>query len=337
MTIDKVYSNRKSNNGVYSDLIYEWEDDFAKGLDIPIISYSRFKNKLLNGMRKLLDKALILPLVQNIDKRLKRKNFTLIFELYPLDKFSYRVSSNKIPYIIDFDFRVDLKAFYRTYKNCQLIIISSLQAYQYLVENKCPLNIKHLQLSLSDQFQLNRSTISKEFDVIIARSNRVLLDYVKKYAIDHPDFEYVVRKWAGNTLYKGNVYYSNKKGEIGEFSERSSYFALLKKTKVALYATPGYDEPERRFLNHVTPSLFEYISSGCKIIARYPNNAETISFGLGTIAPSTESYDDFCKTLAFFLSSNDHSYLKESEKFLQKNYTSKRISQFKSIILNQSL
>lgn len=47
MKICKILSTRASNNKVYSDLVYEWEDDFSKELSIPIISYKTIKEKLL--------------------------------------------------------------------------------------------------------------------------------------------------------------------------------------------------------------------------------------------------------------------------------------------------
>lgn len=335
MIIENIYSDRRSYTEVYSDLIYEWEEDFSNQLKVPIVSYSKWHNKFLNGMTKIIDKFRVLTIIQHLDKIKKPKKYTLIFNLCPTKRFSYRTSSNKIPYIIDFDFRVDLSAFYSNYKNCALVLISSLESYNYLIKNKCPLKIKHLPLSISDRYKLYKDDNTRKYDAIIARPNRVFMNYIERYASDHPSFEYVIRKWEGSAMYKGNVYYSNKKGAIGEFSDRAAYFELLKNTKVALYATPGLDEPNKRFMNHVTPSLFEYISSGCRIIARYADNAETASFNLKSFVPSVDSYEAFSEQLTSYINSNSTDYLQESEKYLQSVYTSDQITKFKSIINNR--
>lgn len=335
MKISKIYSTRNSNAEVYSHLIYEWEDDYAKLLKIPIYSFGYLKDKILRYFFKVCQKFKLGGLIQKIESIRKPKSFSLIFELYPRDYFSFQVFSNKIPHIIDFDYNVDLERFYKVYKNCKLILISNLEAYNLLKVNNCPLNIVHLPLSLSDNHKLNvRSVKDKEIDLIVVRSNKVFKDFLEKFAKENPDFEYVERRWEDGRLYKSNVYYSNKRGVLGEYSGRDSYLDLLKNSKVALYSTPGFDDNSERFMNHVTPSLFEFIVSGCRIIARYPNNSETDFFDLQKISPSVTSYEDFEKMLSLYITDNSLDYLENSESFLKNVYTKCQVEKLKLIINN---
>lgn len=328
-----MYSTRKSNNEVYSDLIYEWENDFSEYLNIPIYSHYKTKEKIIRHFFKRLQYLKISIFIQKLDSVRNPKSSTLIFELYPRPYFSFQVFSNKIPYIIDFDLNVNLEVFYSVYKNCKLVLISSLEAYNFLKNKNCPLNIAHLPLSISEKNKIEIDSVNnKDFDVIVTRSNKAFMEYLEKFSEDYPDFEYVVRKWEGNQLYKNNVYISNKRGRLGEFSDRKSYFDLLKKAKVALYATPGIDENLNRFMNHVTPSLFEFVSSGCRIMARYPENAETKFFELEKLSPSIESYNQFKLTLRTILDDKSSDYLKVSQDFLQKVYTKNQIARLNLIL-----
>ena len=333
MKISKIYSTRKSNSEVYSDLIYEWEDDFSKNLNVSIYSYKKNTERLIRGIFYMFYKLKVVSMFNRIFSWNSRKTFTLVFELYPRRYYSFQVSSNKIPYIIDFDFRVNLDLFNAVYKNCELVLVSSLEAYNFLKSNECTLNIAHLPLSISDRHKIDASSITKkEFDLIVTRPNMVFMKYLELFAQEHPGFEYIIRKWEENAFYKNNVYYSNKRGILGEFSDRTSYFNLLKKTKIALYATPGYDEISKRFMNHVTPSLFEFISAGCRIIARYPPNKETEYFNLNKISPSVQDYAEFEGLLISYLNDNSTDYLDNSSEFLRNIYTSRQVTNLNYIL-----
>lgn len=333
MVISKIYSTRNSNSEVYADLIYEWEDEFSKGLQVPIVSRGKLSDRLTKYFFKGVEYIGLSNLLQKIEGARKPRSFVFVFELYPRAYFSHQVFSNKIPYIIDFDLNVNLDTFYSVYRNCKLLLISSLEAFNYLKSKNCPLKIEHLPLSISDKYQLCTNPLGRrEIDVIVTRSNKVFLSYLEQYSNENPDFEYVIRRWEGNQLYKNNVYFSNRRGVLGEFSNRKSYFGLLQKSKVALYATPGIDDTARRFINHVTPSLFEFVVSGCRVIARYPQNSESISFNLNSISPKVDSYDDFRATLTGYLRNQSSDYLTASKAFLDNIYTSAQVKKLLEIL-----
>jgi hypothetical protein len=335
MYISKIYSTRQSNNEVYSHLIYEWEDDYSKYLEVPIYSYGSFKDKYLRYFFKIAQKLKVDSIIQKLEGFRKPKSYSFIFELYPRTYFSFQVFTNKIPHIIDFDYNVDLNTFYVVYKNCKVILISSLEAYNYLKLNKCPLNIVHQPLSISNNHKLSFKPVKeKEIDLIVVRANKVFTTYLEKFAERNPNFEYVERRWKNGLLYKNNVYFSNKRGALGEYSEREAYLELLRNSKVALYSTPGFDDNHKRFMNHVTPSLFEFISSGCQIIARYPKNYETDFFNLEKISPSISTYEEFEKLLNLYMNNESSHYLKQSTNFLDSVYTQNQVNKLKLILDN---
>lgn len=335
MKLKKIYSTRNHNSAVYSDLVYEWEDIFAETLSIPIYSYKK-ESTIRHIFFKPVSILCLSRLIQCIDRMRKPKKYTLVLELHPRPYFSFQVACDKIPYIIDFDNEVDIGNFYSVYRNAKLVLISSLQAYYYLKEHDCPLNIAHLPLSLSDKhISAKVPREKKEFDVIVTRQNKTLMKYLEIFAGKHSDFEYVLRQWDGAAIYSKNIYLSNKRGILGEYSDRKSYFCLLGKARVALYATPGIDEENNRFMNHVTPSLFEFLSAGCKVIARYPNNKETEYFCLGGIVPSVDSYNEFEELLTRYIVGSFSERDANIDLFLDTVRTSQRAIQLNTILGSQ--
>lgn len=125
MKISKILSTRGSNSKVYSDLRYEWEDDYSKALNVPITTYGPIREKIRYFSGSIMTKLGMDSVMQFFDKLTVSKEKTLVFTLYPFSKYNAKTSANVIPFIIDFDFKVDLPTFYRTYKNCECVIISS--------------------------------------------------------------------------------------------------------------------------------------------------------------------------------------------------------------------
>lgn len=302
MKICSILSTRGSNTKVYSDLIYEWEDDYSRELNVSIKTHSHNVVRIYSLFYLICQKLHITSIIQRIDKIFSTRNKILVFTLYPEKRFSYRSSANKIPFIIDFDHGVNLYNFYEVYKNCEMVIISSRVAYEYLLKKNCPLNIKHVPLSIKSDLTPHRiDSKNRKYDIFIARQNPVLMEYLKKYEAHHPEVHYIVRKWEDNKLYSCNAYYSNKEGRLGEFSDRGEYFKLLCNSKVAFYSTTGSDMTNSRFMNHVTPALLEYITAGCRVIMRWYDTPDSEFFSLSKYFVNAVSYDKFEKLLNKYL------------------------------------
>ena len=333
MKIKSILSLRASNDMVYSDLIYEWEDDYSEKLNVPIVSHCKFIKRLQNALFIIANKTHLDTGLQRIDRLISRnKHKVLVFTLYPKTFFSSFSSSNKIPFIIDFDYGVDLKTFYKVYQNCDIVIISSRVAYEYLKNNNCPLNIKHVPLSIKSNLKVQRIDMKdREYDIFIARQNPVLMEYLKRYEQKHPDIHYIIRKWDNGALYSGNAYYSNKKGRLGEFSDRNAYFGLLANSKVAFYSTTGSDTPNTRFMNHVTPALLEYLTAGCYIMIRWYDTPDSEFFNLSHYFENVKTYESFERLLDRFLSAANNPY-DICDDFLRKYGFSNQFKIFQQVI-----
>ena len=71
---------------------------------------------------------------------------TFAYVMLPIASPHGNNKKNIIPCMIDFYCREksELQLFYKRYNKCPLVLISSKEAYDFLVSIKCPLNIKHL-------------------------------------------------------------------------------------------------------------------------------------------------------------------------------------------------
>jgi len=327
MRLKKILSHRRTELWPSWQLVYEWEDILSIQLDLPIAHVSKTYVILFKIFRRLG----LSSLVQWIDLKGKETSGQSLYFVMNADKyFNYPLTKNTVPVIIDFYLsKQDLPEFYAAYKNCECVLISSLEAFNFLKNNNCPLEIHHFPLSLPDKYKLyENSTFEKKINVLFAgRRNPILWDYVKKYAEENPDFEYVYQTNQNGIL----LYESNKKGILGEFNSREGYINLLRSAKISFYATPGMDEIENRTngFNQVTPRFFELLSSGCLLIGRYPSNPDTEFYNLNEFCPGVHTYSEF-KTLMESLSTKSYSK-NDYIIYLNKHYTSMRAEQLKSM------
>jgi len=334
MHLKKIYTERFYNNWPTWPLIYEWEDIFADFFKLELADCMKaavttfYLDKILRYIsRKIFsDNRLLIFADKFISKRT-----ALYFELLPRSSFYFTGSKNTIPIIIDFSRNTDLQLFYNAYKNCKLVLIANLQAYNYLKSFNCPLNIYHLPQSISDKYRINPgSHFKKSFDLIIpGRVDSVLLEFLKAYEIKFPDIEYLYRENINGEFF----YVSNKTSVRYRGQGREEYMDLLKASKAALYSTVGIDGDAARTggFSPVTPRFLEMVSAGCHIIARYPVNEETQFFDLEKFCPSCENYLLFENELLKALLPGGPD-LKFYESYLAKHYTSERAKQLKQIL-----
>jgi hypothetical protein len=236
-----------------------------------------------------------------------------------------------IPVIIDFFVSPSsLSRFCENYKEYDLVLISNLDAYNYLKKEQTPFKVAHFPLSLSDKYELKENThFEKKYNLLLAgRTNPVLNGFLKQYVAKHPDFEYIFRKEENNHF----VYYSNKTGFIGDFSTRKEFQELLRASKCAFYSTPGIDGDESRTngFSPVTPRFLEFLAANCLVIARYPDNADTTYYELPSITPSIENYEAFEKIVDQYIQSEE--IADEYVFYLKKHYTSERVKLLKNIM-----
>ena len=328
----KTESNKKKH---CFDIVFEWEDILSKELSSEILTRSPLEFSFDEKARKIYQKFRIpiYRLFQLAD--VKRGKNILMFDASTKRQDGIYNSFRYIPCIIDYF--LDEKGylqFLKAYKKNPLVLISSKEVYDALVEKKCPLNIDFFPLSIPDYYK-TEVVYKKEYDLIIAgRINPLLAEYVEKYEKDYPKMQIIKRKYVDDHF----VYFNSATGEdVGFGDSREEYNELLQKSKIALYTTPGMDETrtDANGWNQVTPRFLEEIVAQCHIIARYPKNADTDWYEMDKICHNIVSYEDFVETMIRYLVTEVDLDLYRS--YLEKHYTSKRADLLKQIAGKNSI
>ncbi len=299
----RILTRRKYLRRHNLDIVYEWEDVLSKTCFADFTYANKYGDKLMR---------LKIPFPW-----LYGNEITFCFQMHP-DSYGRYNSKNVIPLIIDFYIKdpIELNKFYKNYSKCPVVFISSLEVYDFLKKNSCPLPIEHLPLSLSDKysFQENQEK-TKLFDIVwFGRYNPVLYGYLKQYANENPELYYVYRKNKG--------YYTSRGEYLGELQTRSEYIDLLSKSRIGLYHTPGLDGGEERThgFNQVTPRFLEMVACGCHVLARYADNPDTRYYQLTDFCPHIDSYEQFKKLVEEKLSQPVNA--KFYAQYMNKHYTS---------------
>lgn len=343
MQVSNIISTRFFEDRPSYQIIYEWEDVLANQLSVPIINAKPLLRKVfINRYTKRGSDFLgphVFSCINNLVETSANSSYlkkSLVFDLYVSTEPSFSTSPKAIPILIDFWKQTDLTSFYQMYRYCPLVLISSLEVFNYLRDHKCPLNIAHFPLSLSDKYRLDSNVrYTKSYDVLFAgRSNPVLMKYIEIFVAKFPNVEYLHQKSINGKL----CYISNKRGNIGNFETRDQYMNILKASRISFYSTPGIDGGEKRSggFNPVTPRFLELLSAQCLLLGRYPKNEETDFYELDKVCPNIESYDEFETILLGYLNQRDSSFDLHRE-VLEKHYTSRRAQELLKLLGQSSL
>lgn len=326
MKITRILSLRATHHWPSYDLIYEWEDDFAAGLRVPILSQdqlweSRFwRNRYMRAFTNLYYR-LAAP-----------RRFNLLFELTidPAFSPSPATQPDTLPVLVDFWKDTPLPKFYALYQHCPGVLVSSAEVVAYLKAQGCPLTLYHFPLSLPDRYALNPAVAyPKRYDILLAgRANPVLDEYLLRYVARFPQTEYLRQVLVDDEL----RYVSNHRGDLGSFHSRGAYMNLLRAARVSFYSTPGMDGGETRTggFNPVTPRFLELLSAQCLLLGRYPENEETAFFEVASVCPNITSYEQFEATLTVYLQQPSPP-LNQYAALLSKHYTSRRVAQLQGM------
>lgn len=337
MRIAAILSSRAFEHNPNYQIIFEWEDDLGRDLVAPVLDAKPlYRKALINRATKQVINKLGANALAGLNNTVeqfgarRRPGLNLVFELYVATEPNFTTSAHAIPLLVDFWKHTDLAGFYHTYRDCKLVLVSSLEALNFLKENGCPLPIEHLALSLSDRYQLKPDvTYTKEYDVLLAgrlniRTNQTLRDYLERFVQKYPATEYLYQQEIDGEYY----YVSNQRGTIGKFQTREDYMKLLRASKISFYSTPGLDGGEVRTggFNPVTPRYLELLSAQCLLLGRYPDNEETNYYELKRVCPNIENYETFEKTMLGYLQNEAPDFTVHRE-ILDKHYTSCRAEQ----------
>lgn len=322
----KVQTGRRCNHQPGWNLVFEWEDTIIDLLHCDFFyenKYSKYKNGFVKYLK--FNPFKILDFLKNPQLRYLR------FDMNAKDYDNYYNKPNMIHWIIDFWIpRDQLKKFEIAYNRCPLTLISSLEAYELLKQNNVSIPIVHLPLSISDKYRISPETrYDKDIDFLFfGRPNPVILEYCEQYSKEEPSFSYVTLKIESDHF----NYYDNKGRFVGDCTSREDGLNLLRRSKIGMYTTPSMDcnKPGTNGYNQVTPRFLELISSGCHIVARYAENADTRYYELDKFCHNTESYSDFKKQIKHYL--NCEVDMEMYSDYLNKHYTSRVIGELGRIL-----
>lgn len=327
----KVLSSRKIHNGkmVFADIIYEWEDILSRQLEIPLLDRSESEVSFDKKCRNLYKKTKIpfYRLYSILDKRGKN---IFMFDIGTKKQDGIYNAPNYIPCLIDYFFTDDeYTKFIRAYNRNSLVLVSSREVYEYLINKNCSIPIEHFPLSIADNYWQDEP-FEKKYDLVMfGRQNPLLIKYINRYEKMHSDFRLVRRKNENGHF----IYYLSSTGETVSICDtREEYMKLVSQSKVAVYATPGMDESRlgANGWNQVTPHFLEGIAGQCHIIARYPDNADTQWYEISKLCKSVETYEEFEELMDKYI--REVVDLKFYNEYLKKHFTSRRVEMLKDII-----
>lgn len=324
MEIQQLFTHRNCAGQNYAQpIIYEWEDEIAREMGIPVVKYPFFYEV---ANRFHIHAPLMAPC----------KN-TFRFVTNGRDDDEPMNSKHIVPCIIDFFEKGDgLQAFYKKHARNRAVLLSSPFDYQYLKERKCPLEIGLFAYSLSDRYAITGRAQEKKYDIVLTgRQDPLLYSFFKEYVQRHPDVTYVKRGEAlDQDLSKTKAYYLNGRDCLGTLETREEFMRLQAQGRVTLYGVQGYtqDGYTEGFF-HVTPHFLEIIACGCHVIARYPSGAGGVDaryYEFEKFSPSIETYDAFEAAMDRALQSAVDAEMYAS--YLKKHYTSSRVGEIKKLL-----
>ena len=327
----------KANNKKYCfDIVFEWENIFADLLEKKIEIRSNHEFIFDEKCRKIYNKIGI-PLFRFfplIDTHKDKGIF--MFDVSTKRQDGIYNNKKYIPCLIDYFLsEEEYSLFVKAYNRNPFVLVSNKDVFEYLLKKKCPIKIYHFPLSLPDYYVNFERKFEKKYDLVLfARQNPLLLKYVDEYERRHNEFKLVRRKYENGHY----VYYLSKTGEIVSMGDtREEYWNLVKKSKIALYTTPGIDNTrtDANGWNQVTPHFLEEIAGQCHVIARYPQNADTQWYEMSKICQCVNEYEEFEKLMDKYreIPVNIEKY----KNYLEKHVTSKRVKLLKQIMLENGV
>ena len=334
MKLDLLYSRRQFEHVFYYDIVYEWEDIIAKECNLSFFYiaeeyeiYKRWKSHFVRRLYRHIPflRPFLLP-----------AKYGLMYEMYPWI-WEPRVNAEHIiPAIIDFFVTEEqVPAFFRSYQKAPLVLLTSKEAYEYVLSKKNPYPTKfaHWALSLADKYKIEKDSVfEKQYDIaLVGRQNPVLEGFFNQYLKAHPDLKYVYRRMENGDF----NYYAVQNGQetfVGNIVDRDDYMKLMRKAKIGLYATPDIDTDHKRScgFNQVTPRFLEWIAAGAHVIARYVPNPDTEYYRLQDFSEPIETYEQFEKVMDYARTHEvDMSVYAD---YLAQHYTSVRVKELQAIL-----
>jgi hypothetical protein len=320
-----IYTIRDTKQPFYWDVVFRWEDEFAKKLNLPLIKVGKDYDNIYKPslLRKILNRVNFYQLKDRFF--FSPKKYYLAFHIGPPGIYSFHSRKDVIPVIIDFWKSENLKRFESIFSLNELVFITSREVYNYLVDQNLNINLEHLALSLPDDAFAPVVNRKRKFDLIqLGRQNQHLTTYTKKLLEEFPDINYVYAEKIDGRMQM----FSTMSGALGEFETHESFLNLLRDTKVSLVSAPGLDDDAQRTggFSPVTPRFLESAACGCHLVGIYPDNDDFRFFGIDEVCVNVGNYDSFKRIVLQYLQDQK---TPDSNSFLQRHLSGKRATELK--------
>ena len=309
--LSRILSRRRVKHRLSWHIVFEWEDEIARALDLPVRAPRRPGWWMRSLARRVGARCPRTPQAPMLE-----------FVMIATDTNRGRYGHRSVPWIIDY-FLPDesVTSFLEATSACPYVLISSREAYEHIIKNGGDAaRYLHLPLSLPDRYRLDPSVkMDKDIDLaLVGRQTSVLLEYARRYVASRPGLRVVVKGEKRN----GHSWVYDLDGKpVADIDSREDYLALMRRCRLFLYSTPGMDDgkPTEGF-SQVTPRFLEALACGCRPLMRYPDNPDTRHYELASLAPSIETYEQFEAEADRALSSPVD--LKAIASYLEPRYTS---------------
>lgn len=318
-----IQSERAFQNWPSWAIVYEWEDELAKGLDSKIINiYPLSMGTQFNKIRKALRKAGLAP------KMFEYKPGVQCKLQWIMDAKIYQDYTGKNIIPIFLDFSVDMiDTIIVATSELPWFWVTNEDIYRMLQQKNCR-NVYFEPLSIPDKYITNKCP-DKDIDVIqFGRKNNILHEYMLQYCKRNPSVEYVYQTEDGSLTYISTI-----KGNIGRFDSRIEYMHLMSRCKISIVSTPGIDKgKDFGGIDFVTPRFYESAANFCHMIGRFTDNDEAKRVFLGDVCQNINTYSEFNKAISCCLNIDCKENIKRYKRFLEENATSKRVAGIRAVL-----
>lgn len=315
--ISHILSRRGIKHRPSWHLVFEWEDEIARSLGIPVRAPGRAWWLLAGASRWLR-----LP---SVDSHAPALEFIMIAKPQRCDRYG----ADSIPWIIDYFLDdEDTRRFIEATAHCRKVLLSSREAYEKVIgAGGDPRHYLHVPLSLPDRYRLNPDTpMKKDFDLaLVGRSSVRLEEWARRYVSEHPGLRVVMK----GPKRDGHYWVYDQEGQpVADVDRREDYLDILRRSRLFLYSTPGVDDgkPTGGY-SQVTPRLLEALACGCQPLMRYPDNPDTRWYRLDSLCPSLESYEEFAAAADRALAIPVADALRRNADYLDAHYTSSTVKE----------
>ena len=343
--IGEVLSRVDARWEFFRDVCYEWEEECAEYLGVPLrkifveskppLAKTPLSNKLSHALHVIAKKTFqVFPPVKRVlwDPKHPAYNqdmnlpLSICFIMF-VTEMPILTGSNCIPVFCDVwsDFMIEEVA--RRTRNFKLFYVTYLEVYK-LMKSRYPWSSVHyMPQSVSDKYHSENFAAyrDKTIDVVqVGRRNPVLHEYMLRYVREHNGIEYVYGENGTGVSASG--------GRPWPIKTRSDYMNILAASKVSLTGCSGVDSsrPYTYGICAITPRFYEAAVSGCAIISRYPDNEEFTRLKARNYFPNVTSYEQFCYELERALAMTPEELYAQNRDFILNSLTSRRAEQIRN-------